>query len=110
MIAGMRRWLVVLIVIASCKKGRDRGDDEAARAMALGAIADIKQAIATAKTRIGTPDEPQGMARCASVQHTRLELRDTPPSSIDCAMSSYRPPSWSPRSRSSSQTLNNVRA
>ena len=78
MIAGMRRWLVVLIVIASCKKGRDRTDDEAARAMALGAIADIKQAIATAKTRLGTPDEPQGMARCASVQHIRLELHDTP--------------------------------
>ncbi|HEY5935356.1 MAG TPA: hypothetical protein VIU61_11990, partial [Kofleriaceae bacterium] len=52
--------------------------DEAARAMALGAIADIKQAIATAKTRVGTPDEPQGMVRCASVQPTRLELRDTP--------------------------------
>lgn len=78
MIAGMRRWLVVLVVIASCKKGRDRTDDEAARAMALGAIGDLKQAIATAKTRIGTPDAQQGMVRCASVQPTRLELRDTP--------------------------------
>jgi hypothetical protein len=76
MIGGMRRWLVLLIVIASCKKGRDRGDDEVTRAMALGAIYDIKQAIASAKTRLGTPDAAQGMARCASVASTRLELRD----------------------------------
>ena len=78
MIAGMRRWLVVLIVIASCKKARDRTDDEVARAMALGAIGDVKQSIATAKTRIGTRDAQEGMVRCASVQPTRLELRDTP--------------------------------
>jgi len=76
----MRPWLglcVAIAIVASCKK-RDRGDDEAARAMALGALADIKQAIATAKTRLGTPDGPQGMARCASVASIRLDLRETP--------------------------------
>ncbi len=75
------RWRVVIVMIvvaASCKKGRERSDDEAARAMALGAIADIKQAIATAKTRLGTPDARQGLVRCASVAAIRLELRDTP--------------------------------
>jgi hypothetical protein len=73
-----RRIAMCVLVIASCKKGRDRGDDEVTRSMALGAINDIKQAIASAKTRIGTPDARQGMARCTSVASTRLELRDTP--------------------------------
>jgi len=75
------RWgaiVICVLVIGSCKKGRERSDDEAARAMALGAIADIKQAIASAKTRLGTLDGLQGMARCASVASIRLELRDTP--------------------------------
>jgi len=73
-----RQIAICVLVIASCKKGRERSDDEVTRAMALGAIHDIKQAIASAKTRLGTPDAQQGMARCASVASTRLELRDTP--------------------------------
>ncbi|MEJ7597442.1 MAG: hypothetical protein WKG01_05990 [Kofleriaceae bacterium] len=73
------RWLVPgIVVIASCRKGVDRREDEVTRAMALGSIADVDRAIATAATRVGTTDGAQGLARCASVAVTRNDLHETP--------------------------------
>ena len=76
------RWRVlglgVVLAVTSCRKAAERGEDEVTRAMALGAIADLERAVATAATRAGTPDGGEGVVRCASLATTRNDLRETP--------------------------------